>query len=360
MPSSMCYLGGYRNLVGLTRSGVPCTDAATGSGFIMYSAQDVRSRFSQTSLPSDMADHLICVKYSSGTGWMYDDNAGNDVGFVARDTDVLIASVDFAADTVTSLVGTDEYYAHLTKGYNSGDLVFVAGKYGTSSTSDAGEVYVSGTYFIVPSVDTVSYPDVLATAASAPSQFTSTDNAVDYYQHQTSSVSEVHMKITNYYAGSNSDNWKVFDGSYTSAVKVQEPDLLWEGEGLQSRVHSAARPRTVFRKKPKVSRSQARRRGALRKGTRAFARLRESTRSVSRRVVESSKRSETIRARGFRGTKKGGFPNLVTKWQRAQVTLYTTTSGNDYTAYFQTSDLSSGSWSSGPGLLVGMCRSHLQ
>jgi len=267
VPSSMCYLGGYRNLVGLTRSGVPCTDAATGSGFIMYSAQDVRSRFSQTSLPSDMADHLICVKYSSGTGWMYDDNAGNDVGFVARDTDVLIASVDFAADTVTSLVGTDEYYAHLTKGYNSGDLVFVAGKYGTSSTSDAGEVYVSGTYFIVPSVDTVSYPDVLATAASAPSQFTSTDNAVDYYQHQTSSVSEVHMKITNYYAGSNSDNWKVFDGSYTSAVKVQEPDLLWEGEGLQSRVHS--------------------------------------------------------------------------------VTLYTTTSGNDYTAYFQTSDLSSGSWSSG-------------
>ena len=247
VPSSMCYLGGYRNLVGLTRSGVPCTDAATGSGFIMYSAQDVRSRFSQTSLPSDMADHLICVKYSSGSGWMYDDDAGNDVGFIARDTDVLIASVDFAADTVTSLVGTDEYYAHLTKGYNSGDLVFVAGKYGTSSTSDAGEVYVSGTYFIVPSVDTVSYPDVLATAASAPSQFTSTDNVVDYFQHQTSSVSEVHMKITNYYTGSNSDNWKVFDGSYTSAVQVQEPDLLWEGEGLQSRVHSVARPRTVVR-----------------------------------------------------------------------------------------------------------------
>ncbi|CAE7551676.1 SSPO [Symbiodinium sp. CCMP2456] len=198
---------------------------------------------------------------------MYDDDEGNDIGFIARDTDILIASVDFAADTVTSLAGTDEYYAHLTKGYNSGDLVFVAEAYGTSSTTNAGEVYVSGTYFIVPSVDTVSYPDVLATAASAPSQFTSTDNVVDYYQHQTSSVSEVHMKITNYYTGSNSDNWKVFDGSYTSAVQVQEPDLLWEGEGLQSRVHS--------------------------------------------------------------------------------VTLYTTTSGNDYTAYFQTSDLSSGSWSSG-------------
>ena len=240
VPSSICYLGGYRNVVGLTRSGVKCTDAATGSGFIMYSAQDVRSRFSETSLPTDMADHLICVKYATGTGWMYDDDEGNYVAFIVQDTDVLVASVDFDADTVTSLEGTDDYYGYITKGYNSGDLSFAAGKYGASTTSDAGEVYVSGTYFVAPSVDTVAYPDVVATAADSPSQFTSTTGQIDYYQHATSSVSEVHIRLKNYYSGSDTDNWKVFDGSYISSVKVQEPDLLWEGEGLTSRIHSAA------------------------------------------------------------------------------------------------------------------------
>ena len=240
VPSSVCYLGGYRNLVGLTRSGVPCTDSATGTGFIMYSAQDVRSRFSQTSLPAEMADHLICVKYITGTGWTYDDDAGNYVSFATRDTDVLVASVDFGSDTVAKLEGTDDYEAYVSKGYNSGDLTFEKGKYGTSATSDVGEVFVSGTYFIAPSIDTVTYPDTWATAADAPSQFNSTTGQLDYYQHQSSGASEVHMRLNNYYSGSDSENWKVFDGSYTSSVKVQEPDLLWEGEGLQSRVHSAA------------------------------------------------------------------------------------------------------------------------
>ena len=60
LPSSLCYSGGSRITVGDPRSGVGCV-AATGSGFILYSGENIRSRF-QNQFKEDMADNFVCVR----------------------------------------------------------------------------------------------------------------------------------------------------------------------------------------------------------------------------------------------------------------------------------------------------------
>ncbi|CAJ1430242.1 unnamed protein product, partial [Effrenium voratum] len=154
-------------------------------------------------------------------------------------------------------------------GFNSGDLTFYANKYGDASTANVGEFFISGSYFVAQSIDFVSYPTdfVKSTGANAPSEFASGTQKVDYYQYQNSAGTEVHMQVLSYYTGADSDLWKIFDGDMSSSVKVQEPDLLWEGEQVAAKVHS--------------------------------------------------------------------------------VTLYTTSSGNSYTAYWRTSDFVSSAWSTG-------------
>ncbi|CAJ1430243.1 unnamed protein product [Effrenium voratum] len=112
VPSSLCYLGGYRNTVTNINSGVGCTDTATGTGFIMFSGQDIRSRFSAANWAEGNADQFVCVKYDGG--WQYDSNDGF-VAFSPEDSDVLVASVDFDADSVTSLAGMEEYDNYVTK-----------------------------------------------------------------------------------------------------------------------------------------------------------------------------------------------------------------------------------------------------
>ncbi|CAJ1342258.1 unnamed protein product, partial [Effrenium voratum] len=47
-------------------------------------------------------------------GWQYDSNDGF-VAFSPEDSDVLVASVDFDADSVTSLAGMEEYDNYVTK-----------------------------------------------------------------------------------------------------------------------------------------------------------------------------------------------------------------------------------------------------
>ena len=63
------------------------------------------------------------VKYSSG--WKYDNNS-TDYAFTPRDTDILVALVDFRADTVTDLKGQSDTVYGIAKGYAGGNLTFTA------------------------------------------------------------------------------------------------------------------------------------------------------------------------------------------------------------------------------------------
>ena len=169
---------------------------------------------------------------------MYDDSSGGEVSFVPRDSDVLVAEVDVDSDTVTSLEGTDTYYHYVTQGYNSGDLTFYVDKNDSAIANATRSFYISGTYFITQSIDTVAYPSVLATSLTEPSEFSSSEQTMEYYQYHNSDQPEIHMQVDTYYTGANSTMWKIFDGDFTSSTQIQEPDLLWESELLEARVHS--------------------------------------------------------------------------------------------------------------------------
>jgi hypothetical protein len=86
----------------------------------------------------------------------------------------------------------------------------------------------------------MTYPDVVATSSSAPSQFSSGTQVVDFYQYQNTAAPEIHMQVKTYYTGADSTLWRVFDGDVGMPTQVQEPDLLFEGENEEARVHSVA------------------------------------------------------------------------------------------------------------------------
>jgi RHS repeat-associated protein len=74
--------------------------------------------------------------------WKYDNNSTYYV-FTPRSTDILVAEVDFSADTVTDLVGQDSTSNGIAYGYASGDLTFEADKWNGSAND--GEFYITGT-----------------------------------------------------------------------------------------------------------------------------------------------------------------------------------------------------------------------
>ncbi len=102
--------------------GIAAHDDRTGTGYIMYSAESVHSRFSATPPSSGNADHLIAVVFEGGQ-WKVDRNKKTLVAFTPQASDVLVAEVDFGADTVNHLEGTETVIEGMMAGYESGDLV---------------------------------------------------------------------------------------------------------------------------------------------------------------------------------------------------------------------------------------------
>ena len=148
------YASGIRNTAtprngGETRSiipinyGIACQENATDTGYIMYSHQDVFTRFI-VNPDSHNSDHLIAVKYISGF-WRYDNN-GSYYIFPVQPTDVLIAEVDFSNDTINDLQGVSGSEYGIEKGYQNGDLTFHANWW--NGVANPGEFTVDGTYFI--------------------------------------------------------------------------------------------------------------------------------------------------------------------------------------------------------------------
>ncbi|MEM7782923.1 MAG: S8 family serine peptidase, partial [Planctomycetota bacterium] len=127
--------------VGNLRSGVAVEDSAFGAGYLMFSPESVHTRFS--SAFTENSDHIIAVRHN-GSSWQYSTNV-DWINFAPRFGDRLLASVDFDADTVSSLQGSDGITEGIATGYFDGDLEFVANQF--NGMNDSGEFEVTGTQF---------------------------------------------------------------------------------------------------------------------------------------------------------------------------------------------------------------------
>ena len=174
------------------------------------------------------------------SGWQYDDGNGAWSSFTARDSDILVAEVDFATNEVTSLEGTDDYYGFMTKGFNGGDLMFHENMYGSANTASTGDVFIAGSFLITVSIELMSYPSVLATSSSTPAEFSSSGQSVSYHQYETDGTWQVDMKIESYYTlGASPAPWQVFDGKWNSSASVQQPSFTYHTHVAKAMVHSA-------------------------------------------------------------------------------------------------------------------------
>ena len=133
--------------------GIDCNVFATGTGYIMYSQQNVHTRFAFPYPPnSNNADHFVCVQYVAGTkanpgGWIRHDGNGVLAGFTPVGSDVLIAAVNFTSDTVTDLQGQNYTVSGIQAGYVAGDFhIYPNQWYGGGSIG--GDFELLGTFFV--------------------------------------------------------------------------------------------------------------------------------------------------------------------------------------------------------------------
>jgi len=138
--------------VGDLNSGVAVSEDATGIGYILYSQEDVHTRFS--GIRADNADQFIAVRLD-GIQWQYNDDS-QWVDFQTETTDVLVAKVNFDGDAV---VLETQFYVQgvqvvIPEAFNgiSGEPVFepsdlyvVANQFG--SQFDKNEFQVLGSQF---------------------------------------------------------------------------------------------------------------------------------------------------------------------------------------------------------------------
>ena len=138
-------------LLGELRRGVELYDAASGTGYLMFSVANVHSRFS--GLGTNSADHVIGVRHN-GTSWQYTrslkyDSQGSWLSFTPQPGDRLIADVDFGTsgggiDSVTALTTLGVHAQGIDQGYTSGDLTFTKNQWNGSAND--GEIELTGSW----------------------------------------------------------------------------------------------------------------------------------------------------------------------------------------------------------------------
>lgn len=131
--------------LGDINNGVAAYDLATGTGFMMYSTESVHTRFAANPVQPSNSDRLVTVRYNNGT-WQYNNN-DDWFTFTPVLNDRLLAAIDFDADTITSLKGSDGTVFGIERGFAEGDLTFSADVW--RGIPNDGEFYVTGTFFTV-------------------------------------------------------------------------------------------------------------------------------------------------------------------------------------------------------------------
>lgn len=132
--------------------GIVGFDSYQGTGYIMYSSDDVRARFD---IRSDQASAFVSVTYDAQAGqWFYLADKSL-VPFEPTGTDVLIAEVDFKADTVSLLQIAGDVALPDIHGVQAGvsdtDITIAANRW--DGAHNAGEFQVTGTYLTVMEMD---------------------------------------------------------------------------------------------------------------------------------------------------------------------------------------------------------------
>ena len=132
--------------VGATRNGIAVDDNATGSGFVLYSSEVLKSRFSAIPPFVGTNDHFIAVRYDSGfSSWQYNDNTVNWHAFSIAMDDRLVAAIDFDNDIVTALRGEAGTENGIDIGFLDGDLTIFANQW--AGVFNDGEFGISGNVF---------------------------------------------------------------------------------------------------------------------------------------------------------------------------------------------------------------------
>lgn len=132
---------------GTLNEGIASWDSATGTGYIMYTEEDIYSRFGAN--PGfNTADNLVAV-VNQGGQW-YWSAWGGLTAFTPTSSDRLLAEVDFDADTAQNLEGVDTEIEGIGAGYESGDLVVTPNQFGNPPAASPDDFYVQGTSVVVP------------------------------------------------------------------------------------------------------------------------------------------------------------------------------------------------------------------
>ena len=120
--------------------GIAVRDSASGDGWLMWSSENVFSRFSPTPFTGN-AEHLIAVTFQNSQ-WHYDNNSVL-TPFTPSANDCIVAELDFTNDTATTLTGTSTTINGIDAGYLSGDLIITPDIW--RGTSNDGEFGINGT-----------------------------------------------------------------------------------------------------------------------------------------------------------------------------------------------------------------------
>jgi RHS repeat-associated protein len=143
---SVANLGNSQGVATSVSAGtVAFRSAASGTGYLMYSAQSVSSRFGASGTSSS----FVAVFFNSTANcWEYD-NGTTAAPFNPLPTDVLVASVNFSSGAISSLYGDAAYVNGIAEGYGgtSDGLTFSA---------SSGHFTVSGTSFVPNTTDRVT------------------------------------------------------------------------------------------------------------------------------------------------------------------------------------------------------------
>jgi hypothetical protein len=166
--------------IGNLNFGVAAADNAAGTGWLMYSVQSIHNRFKllkdsssgvgggRSNTDPNNADHLVAVRFDSGKWQFTNKDTSGWLTFAPRATDRLLAEVDFSADTVNSLEGTDTTINGMSAGYFDGDLVFTPNIW--NGAPNTGEFGVTGTHFDVQNCDPPARPVGLTPQTPSPEQ----------------------------------------------------------------------------------------------------------------------------------------------------------------------------------------------
>ena len=204
--------------------GIAARDNATGTGYLMYSEESVHTRFSSNRPHGSNADHVIAVINNNGQ-WQYDNNSSY-YNFSPVDSDLLLAEVNFSTDEVVSLEGSSGSINSMAFGFFSGDLSFIANKWGTNNSNN-GEFYIEGTSFNRNVNSSVAITTLaLPSPPESPSEFSVTAESSTQLQLSWTDESTNETGFEIYRSVSNDQNFLLLDVLDAESTSFSDADLF--------------------------------------------------------------------------------------------------------------------------------------